>query len=146
MGRHIANYTVTAEGRDKDKLFVVREMSAEQGEAWAARALLAVMAGNIDLPENFETLGMAALASLGLQVLASLKWETAKPLLDEMFDCIQIVPDKRKMHISRDLIEQDIEEIATRFQLRLEWWKLHMGFLTAALPSLGGTAKKLGAS
>jgi hypothetical protein len=144
--RHTANYTVTAEGRDKGKLYVITEMSAEQGESWATRALLAIMAGNIDLPENFESLGMAALASLGVRALASLKWEVAKPLLDEMFECIQIIPDKKKTHVSRDLIESDIEEIPTRFQLRLEWWKLHMGFLTAVLPSLGDTAKKTTAS
>lgn len=142
MARHIANVTVEDKGRDQGKLFVIREMSSEQGEAWATRALLAIMAGGINLPENFETLGMAGLASLGIRSLAALKWEVAKPLLDEMFDCIQIVPDKRKAHVSRDLIEDDVEEIPTRYKLRLEWWKLHMGFLTAVLPSLGDQAKR----
>jgi hypothetical protein len=101
------------------------------------------MAGGVDLPENFETLGMAALASLGIRSLAALKWEVAKPLFDEMFECIEIIPDKKKTHIHRPLItDTDIEEITTRFKLRLEWWKLHMDFLTAVLPSLGDTAKK----
>lgn len=142
MARHIANVTIEDKGRDQGKLFVIREMPAEQGEAWAARAILAIMAGGVELPENFETLGMAGLASLGIRSIAALRWEIAKPLLDEMFDCIQIVPDKKKTHVSRDLIEDDVEEIPTRYKLRLEWWKLHMGFLTAVLPSLGDQAKR----
>lgn len=142
MARHTANYTVIDKGRDEGKLFVITEMSAEQGEQWATRALLAIMAGGVELPENFENLGMAALATLGIRSLAALNYEIAKPLLDQMFECIAIIPDKKKTHVSRALIESDIEEIPTRFKLRLEWWKLHMGFLTDVLPSLGDQAKR----
>jgi hypothetical protein len=142
MARKIVNFTVTGEGRDKGKLFLLTEMTASKGEAWATRVLLALMASNVNLPENFADLGMAALAELGIRALSGLKWEVAAPLLAEMFDCIEIIPDPKKTHIHRVLIEEDVEEIQTRVILRMEVWKLHMGFLMAVIPSLERTVKK----
>lgn len=90
------------------------------------------MAGGIEIPDGFERMGMAGMAEVGIKALTGLKWEVAEPLLDEMFECIQIMPDKSKPSIVRALIEQDIEEIVTRFDLRMEVWNIHAGFFHAA--------------
>ncbi len=145
MARKVSNFTVTAEGRDKGKLFLLTEMTASKGEEWAMRALLAIAASNVNLPEGFTSLGAAALAELGIRALTGLKWEVAAPLLAEMFECVQIIPDPKKTHIVRPLIEEDIEEIQTRFTLRMEVWKLNLGFLMAAIPSLESLGKKAAA-
>ncbi len=142
MARKSVTYVVTDEGRDKGKKFLITEMSAEQCEEWAMRVLLAVMGSNPELPPGFETLGMAALAEIGLRMIASLKWDQAKPLLDEMFSCVEILPDAKHLNVRRALIPVDIEEVSTRLKLRLEVWNLHMGFLKAALPSLSNLAKE----
>jgi hypothetical protein len=115
MARATLNYKVTDEGRDKDKVFVLTELPASKAESWAMRAILALMAGGVEL-----------------------KWEVAEPLLAEMWQCVQIMPDPSKTHIIRNLIEEDIEEIATRVKLRAEVWKLHTGFLKAVAPSISG--------
>lgn len=132
MARTTVNYTVTDDNRDHGKTFVITEMPASQGEAWAARALLALMGSGVQMPEGFEHAGMAGMAELGIKALAGLKWEVAEPLLAEMFECIKIMPDPSKPQVVRNLIEQDIEEITTRVKLRTEVWKLHTGFLKAA--------------
>lgn len=142
MARKIVQFHVTDEGRDKGKLFLLTEMTASKGEAWATRALLALAASNVNLPDGFASLGVAALAELGIRALSGLKWEVAAPLLAEMFECVQIVPDPKKPHVYRELIEEDIEEIKTRMILRMEVWKLNLGFLMAALPSLNGLVGK----
>lgn len=143
--RKTAKYQVADEGRDKGKVFLITEMSAKQGEEWAMRALLALTGANVEIPEDFSNLGMAGLAQIGLRGLMGLHWETAKPLLDEMFTCVQIIPDPKKPHIARPLLDddqnQDIEEILTRMKLRGEIWQLHAGFLKAVAPSLAGRAK-----
>ena len=143
MARKIANYTVTDAGRDKGKLFVITEMSASQGEAWAMRAMLALMQSDVSVPEGFLELGMAALAQMGLKCLSSIKWELAKPLMDELMECLQIIPDPKVMHVVRPLIEDDIEEIATRAMLKWEVLKLHVDFSQAAdlSKSLRGVAR-----
>lgn len=138
MARTVSNYTVTDEGRDNGKVFVLTEMPASRAESWAMRALLALMAGGVEVPEGFERMGMAAMAEMGIKALAGLKWEVAEPLLAEMWECVQIMPDPSKPHVVRALIEQDIEEVATRLKIRGEIWKLHTGFLKAVAPSISG--------
>ena len=134
--RSTTNFTVTDEGRDKGKTFLLTELSASKAEAWAMRAILALMAGGVELPEGFERLGMAGMAEVGIKALAGLRWEVAEPLLDEMWQCVRIMPDPSRPNVIRNLIEEDIEEVTTRIKLRAEVWKLHTGFLKAAAPSL----------
>ena len=145
MARNVSQYTVTDEGRDKGKVFVLTELPASRAEAWATKALLALMNGAVDLPEGFDRLGMAAMAELGVKALSGLKWEVAEPLLAEMWSCVQIMPDPAKPQIVRNLIEEDIEEILTRVKLRAEVWKLHTGFLKAVAPFLSGASPEAAA-
>lgn len=146
MARNTANYTVTDEGRDQGKVFVLTEMPASRAESWAMRALLALMAGGVDVPPGFDRMGMAAMAEIGIKALAGLRWDVAEPLLAEMWSCVQFMPDSSKSHIVRSLIEEDIEEIATRVKLRAEVWKLHTGFLKAVAPSISGGSPPAAAS
>lgn len=134
MARATATVTITDDNRDKGKVFLITEMPASQAEEWAARAILALIQGGAELPAGFETTGMAGLAELGIKALAGLKWELVKPLMAEMFGCVQIIPDPAKPAVVRGLIDQDIEEVPTRIKLRAEVWKLHTGFLKAVAP------------
>lgn len=136
MARSTVNYTVTDDGRDFGKVFVLTEMPASKAESWAMRALLALMASGVEVPEGFDRMGMAAMAEVGIRALSGLKWEVAEPLLAEMMECVQVMPDPGKPHVVRRLIEEDIEEVATRVKIRAEVWKLHTGFLKAAAPSI----------
>ena len=137
MARNTLNYTVTDEGRDKGKTFVLTEMPASRAEAWAMRAILALLANNVELPDGFDRLGMAGMAEVGIKALSGLKWDVAEPLLSEMWDCVQIMPDPSKPHVVRPLIEEDVEEITTRVKIRAEVWKLHTGF-EGRRPSISG--------
>ena len=141
MARKTAQYTVPDEGRDKGKVFFLTEMSASRAESWATRILLALMGSNPNLPDNFSDLGMAGLAELGLKAIGGLKWEIAEPLLEEMMSCVQIMPNPAKPQVVRALVESDIEEILTRFRLRVEVWNLHMDFLSAVAPSFSKSMK-----
>ena len=138
MARHTATYTVPDEGRDRGKVFLITEMPASRGESWAYRALLALIAGGVNLPEGFERMGMAGMAELGIKALSGLKWEVAEPLLAEMWECVEIIPDPAKPQVVRALIEDDVEEVLTRTKIRAEVWKLHTGFLKAAALSVSG--------
>jgi len=137
MARNTANITITDDTRDKGKVYVLTEMPSAKSESWAARAIMAMIKSGIQLPPGFDRLGMAGMAEVGLQGLSGLKWEDAEPLLKEMLDCVQIMPDPTKPHIVRTLmVDEDIEELSTRIKLRAEVWKLHVGFLKAVAPSI----------
>lgn len=125
-------------GRDSGKTFIITELPASQAESWALRALLALLSDGVDLPAGIETMGMAGMAEVGIRALSGLRWEVAAPLLEEMWQCVTIRPDSSRPDFARELVEQDIEEIATRIKLRAEIWKLHVDFLSAVAPSVSG--------
>jgi hypothetical protein len=132
MARQTLEYTITDDNRDNGKTFVITELSASKAEAWALRAIMALIGANVQVPEGFQSMGMAGMAEIGFKALSGLKWDVAEPLLQEMWDCIKI---KSSSGIVRNLIEEDIEELQTRIKLRLEVWKLHVGFLKTAAHS-----------
>lgn len=135
MARKVQSVKIDAEGRDMGKVFVLREMSASQGEEWALRALCALAASGIDVPDDIMNAGMAGVARMGLSAFGGLPWDLAKPLLAEMFSCVQIQPDASRPDVVRTLVEDDIEEIVTRIKLRAELLTLHMGFSWTAFQS-----------
>ena len=140
MARKTTSLTITDEGRDKGKTFVLTEMPVFQAEKWACRVLLALMSGNVELPDNFDRLGMAGLAEIGIKAMSGLKWEAAEPLLDEMLSCIQVMPEKSNPSLIRPIvISVDIEELSTIIKIRAEIWKLHTDFLKAV--TLSNSAK-----
>jgi len=131
MARKTITVTIEDEGRDKGKAFFITEMSAARSEEWGERALLALMRGGADVPDDVMSLGLAGIAVLGLQALQGLDWSLTKPLLDEMFECIQFKPQPvEKPNMTRRLLEDDIEEVKTRLKLRWEVLKLHIDFFT----------------
>jgi hypothetical protein len=142
MARRIVYYTHKGvEGdRDSGKQFVITEMPPTQGEAWAIRAVLAIV-GSAKMPENAAGMGgIVDLLRMGVDSLSSLKWDDAKPLLDEMMDTIRYRPDP-KVDVTFALTETDIEEIGTRIKLKKLVWDLNAGFLLRGLAPASQTSK-----
>ncbi|MGF6633525.1 hypothetical protein OKW39_000676 [Paraburkholderia sp. MM6662-R1] len=128
MTRKSVTYTVQAEGRDKGKVFKLVEMPAERGEKWAIRALLALGRAGMNIPESAIREGMGAMARVGLDALMRVEFHEAEPLIDEMMECVSIIPDPSKPEVVRGLVADDIEEVVTRVVLRREVFRLHTGF------------------
>lgn len=141
MPRKTKDVSFPNDNRDKGKVYRITEMSSDQAEAWAARLLLALAKGGAQVPDNVFDFGMAGIALIGVQALAAVPWAEAKPLLDEMFTCLQIKPDPKK-DFYRALIPDDIEEVYTRFKLREEILALHTGFSIAEFLSNSASARK----
>lgn len=129
--------------RDSGKTFLITEMSAEQSEKWALRALGAIANSGMEIPEDVMRLGMGALVAVGFKGLLTMQFDEAEPLLDEMMDCIVIVPDPKNPAVVRPVDDEDIEDVTTRLSLRSEVFELHTGFsLAGFLSTLGKSAKK----
>ena len=133
-------FVVTDEGRDKGKRFVIKEMPAFQAENWAMRAFLALARSGVDISESLRSSGMAGLAGLavsGLRALQGMDYGEAKPLLDEMLDCVHHMPDPKTPEFTRPLIlstpdgeGDDVQEVLTFMRLRKEVIDLHTSFFT----------------
>jgi len=132
MARKTLRITVTAEGRDKGKLFTITEMSAAKAERWATKALLILARSGVDFPEQLIAGGIASVASIGMRAFAGVEYQDLQPILDEMMLCVSYTPDpSRPMVVRETLLDDDIEELTTRLMLRAEIFKLHTDFLKA---------------
>ena len=145
MARRTKRVTAT-EGRDRGKIFTLKEMPADQGEAWAIRCLLALSRGGIDLPPGMFEKGFSSLAGvlpyilvIGLKSLHGAQWIEFVPLLDEMMACVRYQPPgtapEQELFFGEN---SQIEEIATRIKLRQEVLELHLGFSMADTLSSSG--------
>lgn len=134
--RRTIDITLT-NGRDQGKVFRITEMPASQAEEWALKAIMALTKAGVDLPAG--TTGMAGIASAGFQALGVLNFSEVKPLLDEMFSCVQALPSK-DTSIVRPLVESDTEEVESRLRLRAEVFTLHTGFSIAGAKSKDSTS------
>jgi hypothetical protein len=134
--------TITSEGRDQNKTFLITEMDSYRGEKWAYRALLALSRGGFELPPGIFEAGMAGLAAIvpyllviGFRSLHAARWEELEILLDEMMSCVKYKPpqiDLPAQDLRNDTTSQ-IEEIRTRVELRKEVLMLHVDpFVLAA--------------
>lgn len=135
MSRKSVTVTITDEGRDKGKTFRITEWPAEKAERWAMRVLLGLGKGGVELPPEALGLGAAGIMyAAGAQIL-KLPSRLALRLSDELMECVQIVEPK----IERSLVSEDIEEVATRLQLKGEVLKVTFGFFAAAVPQTSAT-------
>jgi hypothetical protein len=125
--RKTATITITDPGRDAGKIYILTEMPAMQAEKWAARALLALSKGGVEIPEDIANAGLAGVATLGMKAFGGMSFADAEPLMDEMFECVKIQPGENP-NIVRALVESDIEEIMTRVSLRKAIFELHVNF------------------
>lgn len=130
--RKTATYTVKSKGRDEGKQFLITELSASAAEEWAIQTFLALASSGIELSDDVKSMGFAGLAMTSMNAMGSIPYDKAKPLLDKMMSCVQIIPDPARPNVVRTLIEEDIEEVATRLKLRKEVLALHTDFFKAA--------------
>jgi hypothetical protein len=139
MARKTTKVVISREGRDKGKIFVLTEMSSAASEDWAMRAMFLAMQSGVEISDEIAASGLAGLANIGLASIGKVPFDLAKPLLDQMMDCVQLQPDRNNAEFIRPLEEDDIEEVATRLQLRHAVFNLHTDFFTSAAPSTQGT-------
>lgn len=121
-------------GRDTGKILKITEMPALQAEKWAWRLICALKGTSIQVPEQFEKMGIIAIARQALNgfLAADVDYEKLSPLLDEMLTCVQIIRDTNHPEVVTPFDPMhDLEEIHTIPWLRSEVLRVHTGFSIA---------------
>ena len=128
-------------GRDKGRVFLITEMSAAHADNWAMRALIALVNGGVDLGGLSPQQGMMGMAGVALDALGRLKADNAIPLLNELLDCVQIIPEGgRPRPLNMDF--NDVEDFTTLWRLRKEVFALHTDFLQHAFGKTTGSEEE----
>ena len=135
--------TITHEGRDKGKSFLITEMPLLKADRWACRFGLGMIRGGLNADGlggadvnrvNLKTIdGMLELAKIGVGALGNIDEELALELIDELTrSCVKIIPANgtpRAVVWGDDENNGDIEEISTIMFLRKEALGIHINFL-----------------
>jgi len=128
--RATKEYTVELNNRDKGKTFILTEWPATTAERWANRAIIAVGNSGAKI-DHVQGMGVNGVAILGFKALFGIQEGVALTLLDELMLCVkkkeEAAPD------GRDLVEDDIEEVTTRWRIKQEVFALHTGFSWAEI-------------
>jgi hypothetical protein len=136
--RKEAIVTITRDGRDRGKVFTIREMPAAQATEWFDRAMQLIARSGIDVPPDIFEHGPAGFAVIGIGAAMSAvgraPYSDVKPLLEELMNCVVSL---RSPGTAVDItmpaaIMSQIEEVATILHLREEVLSLHLGFSLAA--------------
>lgn len=142
MARRTAAITVTADGRDKGKVYHLHELGSVAGERWFMRAMQMLIRSGVDVPPNILEQGAMGFVTLGIGAcltgLGKAPHHEYEELMDQMLPCIvgyqEVTPDGKLGAIVTNiaLISDQTEEIATWFFLREQIVSLHLGFSLAA--------------
>lgn len=141
MARKTLQYRVTdTTSRDAGTRYLITEMSATDAEKWALRAFIGMAKNGITIPQYTQEGGMALMALYGLNMVAQLPVEEAEYLMGRMMDCVKVMPNDNNDDVVRELVEEDIQDVATRVKLRAEVFKLHVDFIQAGKLLKSGSA------
>lgn len=149
MSRKIERLTITSEGRDKGKTFLLTEMPADQGERIANRIVFALLNTGAAIPEEALGAGWAALAAVGIQAIGMLKADDVQAVLDDVWPlCVRYSPPNEKLMPQEIIpgINSQIEEVKTRYEIHMALWKLHTGFSMPVVPPTSGLDSSTGVS
>lgn len=126
-GRKTTTITISA-GRDRGKTFRLTEWDAITIENWILRAVFGLGKAGVELPPEILELGAAPIAYAIATQAIKLPSRLGIRLANELMDCVKRVEDK----LDRSLVDQDIEDVTTRLQLKAEVLKLTFGFFVPA--------------
>ncbi|TCJ96143.1 hypothetical protein EV694_1695 [Volucribacter psittacicida] len=116
-------------GRDAGVNFLITEMPVAKADKWAMKVLIALSNAGIKVPN--AQVGMLGISAVLLSALQNIDEEKAIPLLDELLDCVKIIPEggvPRQL----DLTLNDVQDFTTLWYLRKEALMLHIDFLKDA--------------
>lgn len=127
--------TITLEDDGNSLTFHIKQMPATQLESWIFRAVQ-VLGSALELPEGagLEAVG-SVLEKDGLRALAAIDYDKAKPLLDEMLGTASRMLDGVSYPCTIDTVDGYIGNVSTLLKLRMECFRVNLGFFGNAAPS-----------
>ena len=131
--------------RDLGRHFLITEWSAAKADDWMMRMVLAANRGGGTMPMDLRGIGAEGIAVLFLNTFlrGNISSDELIPLWNELLECVKIVRDPKAIDrntgqpAATDVINDDIQEVATRQWLRSEVLGLHINF------SVGDALSKL---
>lgn len=127
--RRSIEITITEEG--SPITFRIQQWAATEKESWILRAVLALAGsagGNVDIDLAGGVSAEALVAELGrkgLSIFAGLKYETVKPLMDDLLSCCYHKVGTAEIRCTPENIDGVLTDVKSLFRLRTEAFKVN---------------------
>lgn len=134
MARKEVSFVVEEEGRDKDKEFVITELSAWDADELAQDIFRAMGdSGFTGIPQDVISMGCAGLATIGLSVLSAASPDVSKSIRNRLIQTVEIVIYNEGQRVIRKVDgPSDFEEVSTIRKLMDKVFEVNFGFLSIA--------------
>lgn len=119
-------------GDDAGKVFLITRMDAITGDKWGRHVIQAAIKSGAQIPQSAVKAGIAGIAGMALTIFGSIDPAEGDRLLDQLLDCVLIIPDPGTPAVRRKWHPGDFAEIQTVSLLHQEAFKLHTGFFQGA--------------
>lgn len=122
------------DGADKDKLFVVRRMSAFTADRWARHTVRALARAGARTPKEALEVGITGLAGQSMAIFGHMSDEDCDKAFDGLDACLYRKRDPGNPNVEpTPLAEIDVSDPNTMPRLRAEAFKLNVDFFKAAI-------------
>jgi hypothetical protein len=119
------------ENRDEGRTYFIEEWPAAKADNWMQRLAFTFNKGGGSLPMDLAGMGWEGIAVVGLNTFlrGSVEPSIMIPLGDELLECVKVIRDMRHPDVASALtLDDDIEEVATRWWLRDQVVSVHTNF------------------
>ena len=116
----------------KELTFRITQMPATKAERWANKAMFLLIGAGKDIKKNAKIEDV-------IKVVASIDYDKAEPLYNELIECCTFLPDGNAngagIGCTQDTIDAQIIDPRNLYKLRMASAKLNFSFFMSALQS-----------
>lgn len=127
-----------ADGEDMGKVFIITRMSAFAADKWACHVVRSLVRAGAKVPDSALEGGMISLTGSAVQIFGEMSDDDCDKAFEGLMACCQIKRSPNAM--PSKIIDADIQDARTIFNLRVEAFKLHVDFFKAAAAQISPLA------
>ena len=140
MARNEITYTVKTddtENRDKGKVYLITEWDVYKCEAWSIKVLSASITAGVEVMGAALKFPTEAMSIIGAEqiigIIARIPPAISIPLINELIEGVQLVPDISRPQLARKLLIDDIQEGSTLAAIKAEVIRANMAFFKGVI-------------
>lgn len=117
--------------RDINKTFLITEWPAARADRWIQELMLAANRGAGEIPMDLRGIGWEGIAVMGINTFLRGAGDGPRmiELGEQLLECVKVIRDPKHPDVASEIVvDDDIEEIVTRWWLRDQVVSVHVNF------------------
>lgn len=119
------------DNRDINKTFLITEWPAARADRWIQELMLAANRGAGEIPMDLRGIGWEGIAVMGINTFLRGSGDGPRmiELGEQLLECVKIIRDPKHPDVATEIVvDDDVQEIVTRWWLRDQVVSVHVNF------------------